>query len=759
MDTSPKTQQKSRNPLSDVSRSTTGSVQWKLESNEDKDTPVFHYNNLSVYICGEKSFKQIAEDIQTAEKSIDIVCWGFDPAMELTRDEPGSWKRGDTYGDLLRDAAGGKLKSKKKVQVRLLTWYDPVALLISDTNVPGYKTKARYEHNMPVVDEAMRAKIAADPAPRHPHPILAPQPGPTVRDQREMFNSLWWRDAVDGRIEGLSLRTRGGVHDDVLAALKAEAREHGEAVTGIELLGLERLATHHQKTIVIDYEGTTPRAYVMGLNSVTDYWDTQEHLFNDPKRGQTFEGGSADHSAGLGWDAPTANKTTLKPYQDYVCRLEGDALVAVYKNFVEAWNTAKAEGKGSGTSVSADVNLKAPPKRLTQNLTAACNRAQIVRTLPDKEGGERSIERLYYQASSFARHYLYIENQYFQNTDWAKALKNAREYYVRGCRAARQPVAMSNVPVLHVIVITPTAERWLMVPRTHDTVAELGHGDSMPNQDKMIRKELDLQDEYERALAEYKKKRQPYDARNQIYPDMTPRKPPPLSDLAQTYKAASEGKSGQAVRDMLSQALRMRTLVASLWTYDDKWSVSKLPVAQRIDEEKQRYAQQKKEWDRYQAAQNQARADSINAGGWGTSTDTRVPPSLPPDRSKELKNATAQRYREVYIHSKLMIIDDSMFTLGSANLNLRSFAVDSEINIASDDALKTKDLRQRAWQQHTKGQFDGGGDAADQKVMFETFRRWKDEANNNLNNKRSGLSLSSFLVKFLDERTSVIRGG
>ncbi len=562
-----------------------------------------------------------------------------------------------------------------------------------------------------------------------------------------------------GKIEGLSLRTRSGVHEDVLAELKAEARERGAAVTGIERLGLERLATHHQKTIVIDYEGTHPRAYVMGLNSVTDYWDSQAHVFNDPRRAENFEGGGADHSAGKGWEAPTANKTTLKPYQDFACRLEGDALVAVYKNFAEAWNAAKAEGKGAGSSVGGEFNLKAPPKRLTQNLNAACSRAQIVRTQPDKDGGERSIERLYYQASSFARHYLYIENQYFQNADWARALKTHRLNYVQGCTAATPPVPMASIPVLHVIVVMPTPERGLMVPRTHDTVAELGHGDSMPQQDRKIRQELDQHAQYERDMTEYREKRRPYDLRKEVYPNLMPSMPPPLSDLALSHQAASKGRESEAARSELNNVLRMRTVVASLWAFDDKWSQSSLPVAQRIDEEKRRYEQDTRIWKQRLATQAEDRARRINAGGWPTSVETPIPPAMPPDRSKELKNATAQRYREVYIHSKLMIIDDSMFTLGSANLNLRSFAVDSEINIASDDALKAKDLRQRVWKQHTKGRFDGGGDATNQAAMSETFDSWEKEASANLVHKLKGESLSSSLVKFLDERTSSFRAG
>ena len=321
--------------------------------------------------------------------------------------------------------------------------------------------------------------------------------------QREAFNAHWYRDAVEGRMEGLALRTRGSAHADVVAGLKRKDSQ-GEVTAGVERLALEYAATHHQKTIVIDYDGSYPRAYVLGLNSVTEYWDTQEHVFNDPRRGENFEGLDTDHSVGKGWEHASSGAPTLKPYQDYACRIEGEAVAAVYKNFVEAWNQARADGKGAGSPISAGIDLKKLPPRLTQNLKNACSRAQIVRTLPDQEGGERSIERLYYQASSFARHYLYIENQYFQNTEWARTLKNQRQKFVQLCTEAGLP--KEKIPVLHVMVVIPTPERRQMVPRTHDTVAELGHGDSVPDQDKLIRAELEAHNQYERDMAAYKQR-------------------------------------------------------------------------------------------------------------------------------------------------------------------------------------------------------------------------------------------------------------
>lgn len=88
-----------------------------------------------------------------------------------------------------------------------------------------------------------------------------------------------------------------------------------------------------------------------------------------------------------------------------------------------------------------------------------------------------------------------------------------------------------------------------------------------------------------------------------------------------------------------------------------------------------------------------------------------------------------------------------------------SFAVDSEINIASDDVAMAKKVREDVWFQHTHRKALAHGNATDQKVMAETFKDWKDEAMINLDNKRKGRSLTCFLVAFHDKRTSNIRLG
>ncbi|KTC49447.1 hypothetical protein AO250_24465 [Pseudomonas syringae pv. actinidiae ICMP 19497] len=57
----------------------------------------------------------------------------------------------------------------------------------------------------------------------------------------------------------------------------------------------------------------------------------------------------------------------------------------------------------------------------------------------------------------------------------------------------------------------------------------------------------------------------------------------------------------------------------------------------------------------------------------------------------------------VYIHSKLMIVDDVYTTHGSANINTRSMMVDSELNICHEHPEFSQPLRRRLWDLHTKG--------------------------------------------------------
>lgn len=91
---------------------------------------------------------------------------------------------------------------------------------------------------------------------------------------------------------------------------------------------------------------------------------------------------------------------------------------------------------------------------------------------------------------------------------------------------------------------------------------------------------------------------------------------------------------------------------------------------------------------------------------------------------------------DVYIHSKLLIIDDAYASLGSANVNTRSMEVDSELNVCVEDPAVVKPLRKHLWGMHTGGK--GAGDD-----IGEAFRIWKNSAVYNAKNRKNNKNTDS----------------
>jgi phosphatidylserine/phosphatidylglycerophosphate/cardiolipin synthase-like enzyme len=677
--------------IDEVKRTAKGTAQWLLEKKSDGvsvDYVTSYDSYLDPISCGKESFERIAADIRAAKKSIDIICYAFDPAMELER-RGSTWPRGATYGQLLTLAA------KKGVKVRLLAWLG-IAHLGRDLRGLGDQTRIDR-----IAPDDVRISIPGylDKIKQQDRDPKARQAGESETAARQDYNAQWFADFRGGEYAGnLVFKTRDLDDDDAKKALASEGGQRGF----IEEAALKHVATHHQKTILIDYEfdgGSKAVGYVMGLNSVTDYWDTTEHKFDDPLRGAQWEGG--DDGSGA---------TSLKPFQDYVCRVQGGSLFALHRNFAVSWNKAKLFGGKDG----ADMDPAKRSPNLAKALPYPRHSAQILRTQPESgtlKGTEKSIKALYSHAIDYALRYIYIENQYFQNTQWTNDLIAARRQYVTAYEAAPKTKGIpAKAPELHLMVVTPSPERSIMIPRTHDSISALGHGDSMPNQQKEIDEEIarhsTLTQAYQREVI-----RIDGDAKRYGIPPTQLRYPakPQLGTLAQNNK--DNANTVQQLKD----EFKLNTLVASLWTYNKNWHEPKNST-----------------W------QNVAKAVHIKS-------------------AKEVQDEKYKtRYREIYIHSKLMIIDDSMFTLGSANLNTRSFATDSELNIATNEPKLSKGLRKKVWAQHTKT-LDGG--EGGYKEIVKTFELWQFMAQQNLNFKNQGQALTSNLVKFYDERTSSITAG
>jgi phosphatidylserine/phosphatidylglycerophosphate/cardiolipin synthase-like enzyme len=108
-------------------------------------------------------------------------------------------------------------------------------------------------------------------------------------------------------------------------------------------------------------------------------------------------------------------------------------------------------------------------------------------------------------------------------------------------------------------------------------------------------------------------------------------------------------------------------------------------------------------------------------------------------------------YREIYIHSKLMIIDDVFITVGGANMNERSMSIDSEINIAATGQLYAADLHQRVFALQSGGDIQGSGKPDE---LPDTFKMWTKLMNDILSKMRKGQPMTGFLLPFEDHRSS-----
>ncbi|NWC11958.1 phospholipase, partial [Pseudomonas agarici] len=95
----------------------------------------------------------------------------------------------------------------------------------------------------------------------------------------------------------------------------------------------------------------------------------------------------------------------------------------------------------------------------------------------------------------------------------------------------------------------------------------------------------------------------------------------------------------------------------------------------------------------------------------------------------------------VYIHSKLMIVNDVFTTHGSANINTRSMQVDSELNIAHEWMSVTQALRRRLWNLHT----DKRGAQDDPRRAFDA---WQDIIDKNKQRQKSKEVPEAPLVEF-----------
>ncbi len=178
---------------------------------------------------------------------------------------------------------------------------------------------------------------------------------------------------------------------------------HERICDGIPYNNIGQFPTHHQKTLLIDH-GLPDEVigFVQGFNFWPKYFDDCHH----PYRGDNNR------------------------IQDVGLMLKGSCLIDIYHNFAQSWN------RESDTPIP-----ETPPKIVSRGKGGYT--CQILRTWRDQD--EFKILEFYENALSKLNQFIYVEDQYFRQPEFARAIKKRAEQIRKG---------VGNKKQLHVFATT-----------------------------------------------------------------------------------------------------------------------------------------------------------------------------------------------------------------------------------------------------------------------------------------------------------------
>lgn len=678
-------------------------------------------------INGEKTFGAVYDAIQSACQSVEIVSWGFDPAMRF---KPGS----DRIGELL-DILG-----RHGVKVRVLIWKNPVANFLENTligdglagsggtaagsgiargsaasdrfvearrqleysrtihqhelaklragQLPAYGTGYRYQQRERELQTTL-ADIEAQLNGRGGYNTLKGSGAPQYSPQDEEYTREWFRRIHDGHMQNVELRTRDFSTEMPLNAVirgPQMANEKGRLQTLYRLirgeapdtrfahmLALTLFASHHQKMVLVDYEDTANAVgFVMGHNMHRSYWDTSAHLYNDKAAGR---------SAGFG------------PWQDLSMKVQGPVLHDLNHNFSTAWDRETFWVKKWFVDGLHDQRQAIKPEHFK---AAGTTSAQICRTQP-QEGAETSILELYRKALGNVRNYAYFENQYFRYPPLAKQLRELAEAY--RSKKRKKP--------LYLFVVTNNPNDGSFSSTTYATLQALGQEQLMP--------------QAQRTLAE----------------DMLRKR----SQLA--YLEANPHNDIYVQRAQLNRAAVLKREIIEL----EKKGVTP-EVEERLGGLKPKDIPElgKPKDDAEEDIPKPYTLQELP----GLKVVIATLTTCTPEPKSTLAEGEQAYFRDIYVHSKLLVVDDVFSLLSSANINTRSLHTDSELGLATPDAALAKHWREELWKLHAGESFnDGNGDCD----AAKNFKNWNEVMDINWKNKNRNKPLTAHLTRFWDVET------
>lgn len=698
-------------------RSVTATLDWFAHRNNPLSPPRPAGNIVEPLICGEEAFGKFHACIERARKSIDIISWGFDPGLRLKRDDASS----ETLGELL------KRKAEQGIEVRVLIWNNSLAQLGENSVIgEGWSGRggtglgsgittgqpadvgAREEKRQKLLEKQQQERSRLERLPSDDEPgrrdsrdkLIAIQQeldaldgtylkgsdsGGTAQQPEDQAKARdWYRWVYSRTAKNIEFRTRDYPWLVELSYSDEDGlRAHwGRLVILGKLIGRELPDTSWMQYAALSL---FPSHHQKTL--VVDYLDAERA--EGMVMGHNLQRNYWDTTAHAHDDATGRRDPGFGPWQDLSLHVRGPVLFDLNHNFCNAWDNATSWIRRLLNGALADQRAGIHPLGLIHNDGEA---AQICRTQA-QEGGETTILEIYEKALGNVHQYAYIENQYFRYAPLAERLKST----------AAQRKAAGALNDLHLFVVTNTPDNKNFSSKTYEMLDSLGQAELMPlahrdylyDQRQLVYRERELAGrpasaERDLELANIEKQKRQHDIDEARADELIA-----LDPNAHYHKAAAR----ELEPEMLPPE-GLKVIVATLVSCDGGTSAAR-------------------------AAKNQAERQ----------TNQQIEEVLGPEQG-------TAKYKPIYVHSKLLLVDDLFFTLGSANINTRSLHSDSELNIAMPSQRTTQLWRERLWEMHT-------GEPIKPNIEND-FDKWENAIGDNWENQKGNLPLAGNLVRFWD---------
>ena len=635
-------------------------------------------------VNGKEAFEELHDRIANAQHSIDNAIWGFQPSMYFKRDG-----KSPCIGDLLIQKA---LEGKK---VRILVW-----------SLPG---------DIQTFSEAN----------------LGNKPGVWLKDKVEGVTSAqvdydhWWYEAIRGNFDDVIIssdiygiiyttkkfeklveftkssnrtnlvyknrhvaKQENNYKDKTLPEEAQRLQKHNfkdeTLPKNAYKYALKYAPSHHQKTVLIDYEiPELAVGFVLEHNMVDNYWDDSNHS--------------------LRTTLPNIGKNSPTPLQDVSSIVTGQVLWDINHNFCQSWDRQNNKQWGNDP---VDIGITGKRQAFTREHyqpnpslvdDSKLVMAQIVRTYdqPDIE----DIMKVYLKNIKQTTSYIYTENQYFRFPPlvrefiayWEKIKNNGR----------------TEGPI-HWFTVTNSSDEGIGkgTYTTNEMFKLLGRQDVMPG----VARNVKLS-ELEAQLGMARK------SEFRLYNERM-RAPTPEG---KAVAAAEFEKNQQEIQKIEKE-------------------IGEIKAKQQIEEKKTQEAEKagstKQEGELNQIESSELGQEEPNLTkelGYEVSDTPGIKAHICTLMPKDEKGKYVHTYKkngkdtpaEVYVHSKVTIMDDVFTVISSANLNTRSMQVDTELGIIMECADVAEGLRKRLWDLHTNKNFAANpDDMHDYAVAEEAFRKW-----------------------------------